>query len=376
MRSIRPVEIVKCCLAAWLLLFSPAPAFAQNIAPEGFVPLFNGRDFTGWDIRPDKGAWKVENGTIHCYGKPGDPYFILSEKKYENFELYLDFRMSPKCNSGVTIHLVERDHGRESRMGMEIQINDDAGNAPDVHSCAAIYDVEAPLLSAVKPAGHWNTYHIIMDWPVLVIELNGQVVQNRNMDKHPRLKYRLRNGHIGLQNHGREIEFRNIHLRELPSSEPPWTDLFNGKNLEKWEIAGEAVWKVENGEIVATGGSGYLISKDVFDPGYELQVSTAKTETGGGNSGIFYSWENETDRGYKAEFYDPSAGAKLKYMDYAYLPTQIIHLAEESTVILNGIEVQRMSWRASPSKGRIAVYHAAGDGKLKIDAIRIKTLAE
>jgi hypothetical protein len=368
------IRNIKNALIAFLLLFFFVPVFAQDSAPAGFATLFNGKDFTGWDIQPDKGAWKVENGVIHCYGKPNDPYFIISEKKYENFELYLDFRMSPKCNSGLTIHLIERDHGRESRMGMEIQVSDDAGSAPSVHSCAAIYDVVPPLFSAVKPAKHWNTYHIIMDWPVLMIELNGQVVQNENMEKNPRLKYRLRNGHIGLQNHGKEVEYRNIYIKELPSKEPQWTDLFNGKDVKNWEVAGNAEWKVENGEITASGGSGYLISKEVFDPGYELQVSAAKDEKGGGNSGIFYNWENETDRGYKTEFYDETSTVKLKYMDYSFMPTQIINLGGESTVILNGIEVQRNTYQISPQAGKIAIYHSAKDGKIKIDKIRMKRI--
>jgi hypothetical protein len=366
---------IKNCLIVSLLVFFIVPVFAQTAtAPEGFTSLFNGKDFTGWDIQPDKGAWKVENGALHCYGKPNDPYFIISEKQYENFELYIDFKMSLKCNSGVTIHLIDRDHGRESRMGMEIQVGDDAGAAPGVHSCAAIYDVVPPLLSAVKPANHWNTYHIIMDWPMLVIELNGQIVQNENLDKNPRLKYRLRNGYIGLQNHGKEVEYRNIYVKELPSKEPQWTELFNGRDLKNWETAGNAEWKVENGEIVALGGSGYLISKEIFEPDYELQIFAGKDEPGGGNSGVFYNWENETDRGYKTEFYDKTATVKLKYMDYSFMPTQIINLKGESVVILNGIEVQRNAYHTSPSAGRIAVYHSAKDGKVKIDKIRVKRI--
>ncbi|MDR2382823.1 MAG: DUF1080 domain-containing protein [Prevotellaceae bacterium] len=364
---------IKSCLIVSLLAFFVAPVFSQT--PEGFTSLFNGKDFTGWDIQPDKGAWKVENGVMHCYGKPYDPYFIISEKKYENFELYLDFRTSPKCNSGVTIHLVERDHGRESRMGMEIQVSDDNGSVPDMHSCAAIYDVVPPLLSAVKPANHWNTYHIIMDWPVLLIELNGQIVQNENLDKNPRLKYRLRNGYIGLQNHGKEVEYRNIYVKELPSKEPQWTELFNGKDLKNWETSGNAEWKVENGEIVALGGSGYLISKEIFEPEYELQIFAGKDDSaGGGNSGVFYNWENDTDRGYKTEFYDKTATVKLKFMDYSFIPTQIINLKGESVVILNGIEVQRNAYHTSPSAGRIAIYHSAKDGKVKIDKIRLKRI--
>ena len=55
---------------------------------EGFVPLFNGKDFTGWDITPDKGTWVVENGMMHCKGSPRTPYLIRTEKEYENFEFW------------------------------------------------------------------------------------------------------------------------------------------------------------------------------------------------------------------------------------------------------------------------------------------------
>jgi hypothetical protein len=61
-------------------------------------------------------------------------------------------------------------------------------------------------------------------------------------------------------------------------------------------------------------------------------------------------------------------------MDYSFIPTQIINLADESIVILNGIEVQRNSYRASPLAGRIAIYHSAKDSKVKIDRIRLKTI--
>jgi hypothetical protein len=373
MKLFMKAKAIRNTLFTSLLLLSVCTLSAQqSVVPEGFTSLFNGKDFTGWDIQPDKGAWKVENGMIHCYGKPNDPYFIISEKEYENFELYVDFRMSPKCNSGITIHLVDRDHGRESRMGMEIQVGDDAGRPVGVHSCGAIYDVIPPKVNAVRPAHHWNTYHIVMDWPVLLIELNGQVVQNENLENHPNLRYRLRKGHIGLQNHGKEVDYRNISIRELPSKEPQWTSLFNGKDLAGWETAGDAKWTVENGVIVASGGSGYLISKETFRPDYELQVYASKDSAGMGSSGVFYHWENETERGRKAEFYDETSTVKLKYMDYRFLPLQIINLGKESTVILNGIEVQKNSYHLLPPQGRIAIYHAANDRQVKIERIRIK----
>ena len=353
-----------------LLFFTSVPQYAQQFAPEGFTPIFNGKDFTGWNIQPDQGAWKIENGVMHCLGRPNVPYVILTEKKYENFELMLEFKMSRRCNSGIMVHQAERGWGRESRIGMELQISDDAGREPSVYSCGAVYNVIPPSQIAVRPAGHWNAYHIILDWPILQIQLNGQLVQDVNLENYPQLKYRLRNGYIGLQNHGSEVEYRNIYIRELPSKEVTWTELFNGKDLKGWTKAGNAEWKVENGVIVATGGSGYLISEEVFDPGYELQVFAGKYENGG-NSGVFYNWENETDRGYKTEFFD---WGKENKMEYDYVLTQVIHYQNESTVILNGNEVQQNAYRTSQPKGRIVMYHSDKDGTLKIAQIRKKPL--
>lgn len=360
-----------CCLLILLFLFAAAWGSAQNPVPEGFTPLFNGKDFSGWNISPDSGAWKAENGTMHCFGKPNVPYVILTEKKYENFELMLEFKMSPRCNSGVMLHQAERGWGRESRIGMEIQVGDDAGKEVNVHSCGAVYNVIPPLCNAVRPAGHWNAYHITLDWPVLQIRLNGQWIQNVNLENHPQLKHRLRSGYIGLQNHGREVEYRNIHIRELPSKGESWTELFNREDLKGWTKVGNADWTVENGVLVATGGSGYLVSEKEAEPNYELQIFAGKYGSGG-NSGVFYNWENEVDRGYKTEFFDWGAQNK---MEYDCVLTQIIDYGSESTVILNGIEVQRNTCRTSPPKGRIALYHSARDGKVKIAQVRIKPIA-
>jgi hypothetical protein len=105
-----------------------------------------------------------------------------------------------------------------------------------------------------------------------------------------------------------------------------------------------------------------------------LQVFSTKSENGG-NGGLYYNWENETDRGYKTEFYDFGTAKKLQYMEgYDYMLTQVINYGVESLVYLNGIEVLKNAYQASPVQGRIALYHSAKDGKLKVAKIRIKQL--
>ncbi|MDR2038375.1 MAG: DUF1080 domain-containing protein [Bacteroidales bacterium] len=356
----------KIFVVLWLLLFSVlSNTYAQSSVPEGFISLFNGTTFHGWNIQPDKGAWQVIDGVIRCIGTPNTPYLILTEKEYENFELYIDFKMSEGCNSGLFLHQTERSWGRESRNGMEIQIFDNAGRGISKNSCGAVYDQVPPIANPVKPAGLWNTYYIIMDWPFLKIWLNGQLIQDLNLENYPDLKYRLRKGYIGLQNHDHFVEFKNIYIKELPSSEKPWSNLFDGKNLSGWTKTGNATWKIENGVLIASGGSGYLISNDEFE-NYELQIFGKKYQNGG-NSCIFYSWQNEKDMGYRTDFNEMKLG-------YQFPLIQVINEGNKSSVRYNGEEISFNTGQTTNPRGKIVLYHSEKDGEIKIAKIRIKNL--
>jgi len=78
-----------------------------------------------------------------------------------------------------------------------------------------VYDVLPPKLNAAKPAGEWNTLEIMFTGPMLKATLNGKIVQDVNFDEHEELKYRLRRGFIGLQDHAHYVAFRNIRIKKL-----------------------------------------------------------------------------------------------------------------------------------------------------------------
>ncbi len=375
------------CMLIQISACSGMPENAHSM-PEDYISLFNGSDFSGWNIQPDLGAWIIQDGVIFCKGKPGSPYAILTVRKYENFELFIDFKMSKNCNSGIFIHTPE--YGRESRVGFELQILDSYGKKADKQSCGSIYSVQAPFVNAVKRANEWNTYHVKFNWPRCEIWLNGRKIQNVNFWKNPALRYRLRSGYIGLQNHAHKVWFRNIYVKELPSKEK-WTDLFNGKDLSGWHFIGNANWQVRNGQIVAGGGDGYLVSDQVYDH-YEFQayVETGKSKCG---SGFYYRWKNETDPGYKTEFYNLDLAKKLlgKYaliptkkrpgytlpaFTQKYLLTQIISHDRESIVRINGLDVQRNLNLVNVRPGHIVLYHKSEDGEFRILGVRIKKLNE
>ena len=352
-----------------LFVLSATVALAQFEIPKDFTPLFNGKDFTVWNIEPNLGAWHVEDGRIICKGEPKEPYLILTNKEYQNFELYADFKMSENCNSGILLSQLDRGWARESYVGFEIQVSDDAGKANRLNSsCGAVYNALIPIANPVKPNGHWNRYYIIMDWPILKVWLNGTVVQDVNLEEHDETRFKLRKGYIGLQNHGKYVEYKNVCIKELPSKEKV-TELFNGKDLAGWVKLGDANWSVSNGEIIATGGDGWLVSEKELE-NYELRVFAGKYENGG-TSGIYYNWNGEKDPGFKTEFLDWGLANK---MDKKYLLTQIINSGKESSVRNNGVLVQSNKFHNKLKKGKVAIFHSRNDGVVKIPKITMKEL--
>ena len=125
--------------------------------------------------------------------------------------------MSEGCNSGITFHLPIFGAGRESKLGFETQILDDSGKPPTKNSTGSIYDQIPPKKNAMKPAGEWNQYRVLFDWPTCKVWLNGEQVQDADFTAFPHLKHRLRKGALGISNHGHVVHFRNFWIKELPA---------------------------------------------------------------------------------------------------------------------------------------------------------------
>lgn len=345
-----------------------------------FVEIFNGKDLTGWQVEPDIGVFYVEDTILKCKGAPQPPNVILTEKVYENFILELDFRMAPGCNSGVFIHAPE--YGNQSKTGFELQITDDYGSVPTKYTAGAIYDLAAPDTNAIRPAGEWNHFRIIIDWPDVRVWLNDIQIHNVDLAADHIMRYRLRSGFIGLQNHGHPIEFKNIRVKELPGK-LAGESLFNGKDLSYWSAIGNTNWHVENGYIMATEGEGYLVSEKMYE-NYEFQALMLRNHSAGG--GIYYRWINEADPGYLAEFYDYSDAVEYteKYVDY--WPEYVLPAHNTAGYLLQLLNFERQSeWRINGTisainmvhqkirPGHIALYHSGTD-TIRIKDLRIREL--
>ncbi len=365
--------------AAALLASCSSDYPAQNEPPgPGYTALFNGVDFTGWDmggVDMEDHAWSVVNGVMHCKGEPRNPYLILTEKCYENFDFQAEFKVSEGCNSGIFYHVPSA--GRQSYIGFETQIMDDAGQQPTKGSTGAIYDVLPPLVNAMKPAGKWNRYRIRIEWPMVKLWLNGELVQDVNFEDHPMLRYRMRSGPIGLSNHGHEVDYRNLWMKELPSTDND-TGIFNGEDLAGWEVIGDADWRVENGMIVSTRGDGWLVTEDEYDRLFFQAYVDSDTLTTR-EAAFHYRFRSVDDPGYPVELYDYREAKRytaqygddippdvIRPMSSRWFLYRIASADRQSIVYLNEHVVADNRLLGRDPRGRFAIRRHDGDGIIRI----------
>jgi hypothetical protein len=123
---------------------------------------------------------------------------------------------------------------------------------------------------------------VLMDWPRLQVWMNGEVVQDVNVESNPELRYRLRSGYLGIESLSYPIRFRNLRIRELPSK-VTWQDLYvTADDFFKWRIT-EGKPKYEAlGEVLRGDGLGYLGTVDKYkDFALQMYIRASKWSNGG-----------------------------------------------------------------------------------------------
>ncbi len=369
------------CHAIALLCFvftTVAPI--ANGSDEGFVPLFNGKDLSGWQIAGGETmSFSVKDGAIYCDGSGNYPHWLRTEKMYENFVLQFEFKIESWCENGLYIHAPL--FGRCSKVGLEFQICHDSGSS--WKSSGAIFPLVPPAVAAGKKRGEWNRAEIIMEWPRYHAILNGETIQDINLDQHPELKYRNRSGYIGLQDNGWRSWVRNIRIKELPSKEN-WIPLFNGKNLDGWKLHGGGEWRVENETLIASDGHGHLVNEHVFED-VEIQMYV-RTENVA-NGGVFFRWVSEEDRGREIQiFTNPDANhqtgsiygvqraSHLPARDGEWFPLQLIIKGSRCIVRINGETVVDYDGLQTVHPGKIALQMHKDNSTIWFRDIRAKRL--
>jgi hypothetical protein len=181
-------------------------------AADGWLSLFDGTSLDAWIVMgEDPEGFVPQDGAIVWQRKGAG--WLRSRRRFDNFVLRFEWRIGEGGNSGVFLRAPRA--ARASKIGMEFQIMGDHGQPVTTTSTGSIYDVREPLLDATRPEGEWNEVEITLDGPRMTVLLNGQTVQNVDLDADPELSRRLRSGFIGLQDHGDPVAFRNLRIKTL-----------------------------------------------------------------------------------------------------------------------------------------------------------------
>jgi hypothetical protein len=234
------------------LMFAAINLYAQKI-PEGFVSLFNSKNFTGWKVPDrDNDHWKVTDGVIDydASSEAEKDKSLWTTKTYKDFVLYVDWRIkeTPYKNPSVPIILPSGLHKLDEngkQITMIVPDSDSGILLRGAGGCQAniwcwpigsgeVYNYRmdekmpaevrrgvTPKVNADKNIGEWNTFKITLKSNVLTVELNGiTVIENALLPGLPE------SGALGLQHHGAKkdgvwtsppslVQFRNIYIKEL-----------------------------------------------------------------------------------------------------------------------------------------------------------------
>jgi hypothetical protein len=179
----------------------------------GWMTLFNGENLDGWVATGgNKDAFYVKDGLIECNGGGGG-WLRYNERQFEDFIFSLDYKISEGGNSGISIRSTVE--GNPAFTGMEVQILDDHGKPPTMHSAGSIYGSITPMRNMSKAAGEWNHVEITCKGENVVVFMNGVKIIDIMMDQHDSLKDRVRKGYVAVQDHGNYVWFRNLKIKPL-----------------------------------------------------------------------------------------------------------------------------------------------------------------
>jgi len=180
-------------------------AHAQTPASEeGFVSIFDGKTLNGWRGAID--GYTAEDGLLICQKKGGN---LLTTKEFGDFAFRFEFKFDKGGNNGVSVR------------GHEIQILDDyAPQHKNIKPCqyhGSIYCTVPAKPGHTKPAGEWNTEEIQCKGSHWKVTVNGVVIVDVDLAKHPGAEALAKRtkGPLGFLGHGSRVEFKNLRVKEL-----------------------------------------------------------------------------------------------------------------------------------------------------------------
>lgn len=229
MRSLSLLALFLVALTAALVAAdAPLNTLTKAEEKEGWRLLFDGKSLDQWrgykkDALPD--GWKVESDGSFCRHGGGD---IVTKEQFDSFELVIEWKISPGGNSGIFYRATEANGAiYESAPEMQVLDNTKHGDGKNPKTSAgANYALIAPPRDVTKPAGEWNQARLLVDGQRVEHWLNGEKLLEYTLgspewtDLVKGSKFagwsgygKAAKGHLGLQDHGDLVWFRNVKIR-------------------------------------------------------------------------------------------------------------------------------------------------------------------
>lgn len=235
MKSVQLSQALLSLLTAVMLMTATVNSGAADNSE--WLVLFDGTstdEWRGYNSSNLPSAWKVEGDELVLRPGSGEAGDIMSKRIFGDFELHMQWMVDEGGNSGIFYHVLEQPDQSIYWSGLEMQILDDE-NHPDSfrgvdgnRQAGSLYDLLPIQPKTANPHGQWNDIRIISRGPMVEHWLNGEMVlryerwtvawfamlRNSKFREHNEFGA-MQQGHIGLQDHGDVVRFRNIRIREL-----------------------------------------------------------------------------------------------------------------------------------------------------------------
>ena len=299
----------------------------QNVPPEGFTALFNGKNLDGWiahsrnpyevealseedrkkflDEQWQNATehWSVDNGELVNDGKGA---YMTSPGEYRDFEFLVDFKLIPNGDSGIYLKATPQVQVWDTtEAGGKWNLGADKGSGGLWNNKAGTPGKD-PLVHADKPIGEWNSFRIKQIGARTWVWLNDKlVIDGSPLQNYWKRDLPLRNqGPVQLQTHGNEVRWRNIFIREIGLEEATSTlagnddgfqTIFNGKDFEGWAGPTEN-YEVVDGTVRCQQGKGGTIywNENLTDFVARVEFKVPP----GGNNGLAIRYPGTGDTAY------------------------------------------------------------------------------
>jgi len=204
-----------------ILMLAAAPAaFAQD----GWISLFNGKDFTGWKIGGDQTTFQIKDGAMVAKGPVAHAFYDgpVKNHDFKNFELMVDVMAAPNSNGGIYVHTGFQERGFP-RKGFEVQVNNTHRDPIKSGSLYHVKDIGADDIKDIAKDNEWFTEHIIVQDNTITIKLNDKEVVKWTQPAdwaggREGSGRAIGSGTIAFQGHDPNsvVHYKNVRIKPLP----------------------------------------------------------------------------------------------------------------------------------------------------------------